>query len=91
MAGPARCCSVNGTAPTSKASAAGVANLRPSVSRIEFDAAVASIHALIEAGESYQVNYTYRLHAQQYGSPLGLYVAGAASGTFWRADRPATG
>ncbi len=65
--------SVNGTAPTSKASAAGVANLRPSVSRIEFDAAVASIHALIEAGESYQVNYTYRLHAQQYGSPLGLY------------------
>lgn len=55
------------------AGAAGVAHLQPSVSHDEFDAAVARIHTLIEAGESYQVNYTYHLHGQQYGSPVSLY------------------
>jgi para-aminobenzoate synthetase/4-amino-4-deoxychorismate lyase len=62
-----------GAAVTSTASAAGVMNLQPSVSRSEFDEAVAHIHTLIAAGESYQVNYTYRLLGQQYGSPLALY------------------
>ena len=32
-------------------------------------------HEAIAAGETYQVNYTYRLHGQAYGSPIGLYRA----------------
>ena len=54
-------------------SPAGIANLAPSVSRAEFDAGVARILELIRAGETYQVNYTYRMQGQQFGSPLGLY------------------
>ena len=53
--------------------AAGVMNLVPSVDRREFTEAIARIHEAIRAGETYQVNYTYRLHGQAYGSPLDLY------------------
>ena len=42
-------------------SAAGFAHLRPSLERAEFDAAIARIHELIGDGETYQVNYTYRM------------------------------
>ena len=52
---------------------AGIANLRPNVSAAEFAAAIAKIHAYIEAGDTYQVNYTYRLHFDVYGSPVALY------------------
>ena len=51
----------------------GVMNLAPSVERPEFTQSIAHIHAAIAAGETYQVNYTYRLHGQAYGSPLALY------------------
>ena len=51
----------------------GVMNLAPSVERPEFTQSIARIHAAIAAGETYQVNYTYRLHGQAYGSPLALY------------------
>ena len=57
----------------SLAAAAGVMDLRPSVDRPEFTQAIARIHEAIAAGETYQVNYTYRLHGQAYGSPAALY------------------
>ncbi|MBT9506486.1 MAG: chorismate-binding protein [Rhodoferax sp.] len=55
------------------ATPAGVAGWTASVSRAQFNTAIAAIHARVAAGETYQVNYTYRLHGQQYGTPLGLY------------------
>lgn len=51
----------------------GIANLRTNIDADEFDAALASIHAYIESGDTYQVNYTYRLRFDTYGSPLALY------------------
>ncbi len=52
---------------------AGTMHLQPSVDRAEFSDAIARIHEAIAAGETYQVNYTYRLHGQMFGSPLALY------------------
>ncbi len=57
------------TAPT----VAGVMNLTPSIDGTAFDAAIARIRHAIEAGETYQVNFTYRLNGQAYGSPVALY------------------
>jgi para-aminobenzoate synthetase/4-amino-4-deoxychorismate lyase len=54
-------------------SPAGIANLQASVGSAEFTAALARIHAYIQAGDSYQINYTYRLGFDVYGSPLELY------------------
>ena len=56
-----------------QARAAGVMKLSPSVDRPAFTQAIARIHEAIAAGETYQVNYTYRLHGQAYGSPVSLY------------------
>ncbi len=53
--------------------AAGVLNLEPGVDPAEFTQAIARIHEAIRAGETYQVNYTYRMHGQAYGAPLDLY------------------
>ncbi len=53
--------------------AAGVMHLEASVDQPAFTRAIDRIHAAIQAGETYQVNYTYRLHAQAYGSPVALY------------------
>jgi para-aminobenzoate synthetase/4-amino-4-deoxychorismate lyase len=53
--------------------AAGLQDTRESVTPDEFRAAIAAIHEAIRAGETYQVNYTYRIDAQAYGSPLALY------------------
>jgi para-aminobenzoate synthetase/4-amino-4-deoxychorismate lyase len=53
--------------------AAGVMDLRPSVERSEFTQAIAAIHAAIAAGETYQVNYTYRIDGAAFGSPIALY------------------
>jgi para-aminobenzoate synthetase/4-amino-4-deoxychorismate lyase len=50
-------------------------NLAASVDRAEFTEAIARIHEAIAAGETYQVNYTYRLQGQAYGAPLALYRA----------------
>jgi para-aminobenzoate synthetase/4-amino-4-deoxychorismate lyase len=52
---------------------AGIANVRPSVDEAGFADAVARIHSYIEAGDTYQVNYTYRLHFDAYGAPHALY------------------
>lgn len=54
-------------------SVAGIANVRSSVERDAFDEAMARIHAALRDGESYQVNYTYRLAFDMFGSALALY------------------
>lgn len=58
---------------TSHGSHAGIVRVRPSVSEEEFNQAIAAIHAYIEAGDTYQTNYTYRLFFDAYGSPYALY------------------
>ncbi|WP_061133159.1 aminodeoxychorismate synthase component I [Caballeronia fortuita] len=52
---------------------AGVAGIEPSVTRDEFDRAIATIQEALKAGESYQINYTYRLNFDVFGAPLALY------------------
>ncbi|WP_454874769.1 aminodeoxychorismate synthase component I [Paraburkholderia xenovorans] len=54
-------------------SVAGTANVRASVDPAQFNAAIGAIHAALEAGDSYQVNYTYRLGFDVFGSPTALY------------------
>ncbi|VWD35859.1 chorismate-binding protein [Burkholderia contaminans] len=54
-------------------SIAGVAHVGKSVSRDAFDAAIATVHDALCAGDSYQVNYTYRLNFDVFGTPLALY------------------
>jgi len=52
---------------------AGIANVRASVAREPFCASIDRIHAAIRAGETYQVNYTLRLHFDTFGSAIALY------------------
>jgi len=52
---------------------AGVYNIRSSLDPAAFNAALDRIQALLLAGETYQVNYTYRLDFQVFGSPFSLY------------------
>ncbi|WP_423378358.1 chorismate-binding protein [Burkholderia sp. LMG 32019] len=54
-------------------SIAGVAHVEKNVSRDAFDAAIAAVHDALRAGDSYQVNYTYRLNFDVFGTPLALY------------------
>ncbi|MHA7685221.1 aminodeoxychorismate synthase component I [Cupriavidus sp. PET2-C1] len=54
-------------------SPASVGTFRPSVDRPTFHAAIARIHEALRAGETYQVNYTYRIDFEASGSPPGLY------------------
>ncbi|AKZ64750.1 anthranilate synthase [Herbaspirillum hiltneri N3] len=55
------------------AAAAGVANVRASVDEQRFSADIARIRDYIAAGDTYQVNYTYRLHFDAWGEPVSLY------------------
>ena len=59
---------LNGAAP------AGIAGLRNNIDAVEFAAALEKIHALIAAGDTYQVNFTYRLNFDVFGSALALYA-----------------
>jgi len=52
---------------------AGIANVRANVDEAAFCTAIDRIHDYIAAGDTYQVNYTYRLHFDAYGAPLQLY------------------
>ncbi|VXB54931.1 Para-aminobenzoate synthase, subunit I [Burkholderia sp. 8Y] len=54
-------------------SVAGVGGIEPGVTRDEFDLAIAAIKQALEEGESYQVNYTFRLNFDVFGTPLALY------------------
>jgi len=52
---------------------AGVMDLGASVTRAEFESAIAGVHAALQAGDAYQINYTFRLDFDVYGSPIALY------------------
>lgn len=52
---------------------AGVAGIEASVTRGEFDQAIAAVQEALREGESYQINYTYRLNFDVFGAPLALY------------------
>ncbi len=54
-------------------SPAGIAHVHPDVDQAAFDSALARIHDYIAAGDTYQVNYTYRLRFDAYGSVHALY------------------
>ncbi|MFB9122722.1 aminodeoxychorismate synthase component I [Paraburkholderia dipogonis] len=54
-------------------SVAGTMNVRASVDPAQFNAAIDAIHSALRAGDSYQVNYTYRLGFDIFGSPSALY------------------
>jgi para-aminobenzoate synthetase/4-amino-4-deoxychorismate lyase len=53
---------------------AGIANIRPNITQDAFNAALARIHDYIEAGDTYQVNYTYRLRFDAFGGIHALYA-----------------
>jgi len=59
--------------PSAADEPAGVMDLRPSVDRAEFTRAIDAIHEAIRAGETYQVNYTYRMDGAAFGAPVALY------------------
>lgn len=52
---------------------AAVLAVRTSVDRAGFGEVIRHIHAAIAAGETYQVNYSYRLDCEVVGSPVSLY------------------
>ncbi|HZZ12178.1 MAG TPA: bifunctional anthranilate synthase component I family protein/class IV aminotransferase [Paraburkholderia sp.] len=54
-------------------SVAGTMNVRASVDATQFNDAIHAIHAALRAGDSYQVNYTYRLGFDVFGGPTALY------------------
>ncbi|WP_347554927.1 chorismate-binding protein [Robbsia sp. KACC 23696] len=58
---------------TSPAMPSGIADVSASVTPDAFDAAIAAIHRALHAGESYQINYTFRLRFGVYGDPIVLY------------------
>jgi para-aminobenzoate synthetase/4-amino-4-deoxychorismate lyase len=53
---------------------AGVAGIEANVDEAAFSAAIGRIRDYIAAGDTYQVNYTYRLRFTAYGSLVGLYA-----------------
>lgn len=57
----------------SEVTPAGIARLQANIGEEEFNAAMAQIRTYIEAGDTYQVNYTYRLRLDAFGSPITLY------------------
>ncbi len=52
---------------------AGILDLSASVDETGFHAAIARIRDYIAAGDTYQVNYTYRLQFDAYGDAIALY------------------
>ncbi|VXC24778.1 aminodeoxychorismate synthase component I [Massilia sp. 9I] len=53
---------------------AGVAGITANVDEAAFTEAINRIREYIAAGDTYQVNYTYRLHFAAYGPLLALYA-----------------
>ncbi|WP_066732147.1 aminodeoxychorismate synthase component I [Cupriavidus sp. D384] len=54
---------------------AGVVDVAGNLSRQQYTDAIARIHAYIEAGDTYQVNFTQRLRFQAFGDPVAFYAA----------------
>lgn len=55
------------------ASPAGFTSLQSSLTAGEFHGAIERILELLRAGDAYQINFTYRLDGQAFGSPQALY------------------
>jgi len=55
------------------AAPAGIGAVAANVDEAAFTRAIERIHAYIEAGDTYQINYTYRLRFAAYGAPAALY------------------
>ena len=53
--------------------AAGISTPRFSVSEADYLEHIRQIHEAIRRGDTYQINYTARLHLQTYGNPIQLY------------------
>ncbi len=53
---------------------AGIAGVHANVDQAEFSRALGAIHDYIQAGHTYQVNYTYRLRFDAFGSLFALYT-----------------
>jgi para-aminobenzoate synthetase/4-amino-4-deoxychorismate lyase len=53
----------------------GVSSIQPALQEAEFAQAIDTIHQYIEAGDTYQVNFTFPLHFEMYGDPVALYTA----------------
>ena len=52
---------------------AGISTPQSSVSEADYLNHIRQIHEAIRRGETYQINYTTRLHLQAYGNPVSLY------------------
>ncbi|HHS1170907.1 TPA: chorismate-binding protein [Neisseria meningitidis] len=52
---------------------AGISTPQPSVSEADYLDHIRQIHEAIRRGDTYQINYTTRLHLQAYGNPVKLY------------------
>ena len=52
---------------------AGISTPRFSVSEADYLEHIHQIHEAIRRGDTYQINYTARLHLQTYGNPIQLY------------------
>ncbi len=59
--------------PQGGAGVAGLAGIHANVTEAEFTAAIDRIRDYIAAGDTYQVNYTYRLRFDAFGTPCALY------------------
>ena len=53
---------------------AGIANITANIGQRQFTQALDRIHDYIAAGDTYQVNYTYRLRFDAFGAPTALYA-----------------
>lgn len=52
---------------------AGISTPKSSVSEADYLNHIRQIHEAIRRGDTYQINYTTRLHLQAYGNPVSLY------------------
>lgn len=52
---------------------AGISTPQSSVSEADYLDRICQIHEAIRRGDTYQINYTTRLHLQAYGNPVSLY------------------
>lgn len=55
------------------AAPAGISDLESSVSRAEYAQRIEEVLDYIRAGETYQINFTYRLMGKVFGDPVALY------------------
>ncbi len=53
----------------------GVTGIQAALQEAEFTQAIDAIHRYIEAGDTYQVNFTFPLRFEMHGDPVALYAA----------------